>query len=483
MRTAVKLAIEYRLQNPDEWDEKEVTFQIRHRTVEFKEVRRYFRRKNILDPFIWFLSLPPESYLASEHVQLIPRGEFILPSTDHTHHSPQTITSEAEQDDQESQSYNMQMGFPSPTHSPIPRVLSPPTRFRIQEELIWSAGVYCAHFVESASHASLREPAVHMDTLHGRYGAKMQEGIFCASQKDFIQASKRFDSAYELLQDIFRAQSPMAFAQIFTILCELTAKSQRASTSQLTREQSEFLSKINSMTFKLLSDLASVVLHNTHPLIKYLEALQKSEDLLESLVESVHKMADVFIQDQTAWKGLYLLERYCDCLYYSGISGERQAQRARLLQLQEARYGKTRGNVLWTLTNVADDYLENCDFKKAEVAYRDAIERADYGLGGYAKAKIRFAAFEGLARIASARGKALEDIANHRQSGLGFTFGLQPHTSSLRLNGLREALSCLRLAEDEALTRADFSERRLAIVRLSQNAVQEKIREIETGTF
>lgn len=108
------------------------------------------------------------------------------------------------------------------------------------------------------------------------------------------------------------------------------------------------------------------------------------------------------------------------------------------------------------------------------MAFKEAIERADYGLGGYAKAKIRFEAFEGLARVAIVRSKVEEASATWKHSASGFTVGLRPPVD-LRIHGLTEALSNLNLAEREALSRADFSSRRLARVRLTQGTVQKKI--------
>jgi hypothetical protein len=271
----------------------------------------------------------------------------------------------------------------------------------------------------------------------------------------------------------------MAFAQVFTILYELTVASRQISATYSEVVADPFLSGITRLTLNHLPDLASEKLLEAHPLREYLQTLQGSEDLLGSLVESMHKMVDIARQAQRTWIGLYLLERYCDCLYHAGISGERQKQRALLLQLQENNYGKTRGNVLWTLTNVADDYLENNQFDEAERSYRDALERANYGLGGYPQVKIRFAVFEGLARAAFMRSRVQDSAAAWRHSAAGFTRSLRPSISP-RLDKLNEALENLHLAEAEALKRSDFSSRRIARVRLSQVAVRQEIQDLQS---
>jgi hypothetical protein len=127
MRTAIQLAIHYRQQDPDNWDEDETSFRIRYRTVPFNDVRRYFTRKSIHDPFEWFRSLPPEDYQPSEHVHLIPRGEFVLTPMDH-HQSPELTVEEGEGvGGEEYFTNNGQLTLPSPpAESLIPRQLTLP---------------------------------------------------------------------------------------------------------------------------------------------------------------------------------------------------------------------------------------------------------------------------------------------------------------------------------------------------------------------
>ena len=267
----------------------------------------------------------------------------------------------------------------------------------------------------------------------------------------------------------------MAFAQVFTILCELAVASQQPPMAQPEVEiNPSFLKGVNTLTLNHLLSLARIYLQDAHSLRQYLEILQQSEGIQRSLVESMHKMVDISMPGQNDWTGLYLLERYCDCLYHVGISGERQTQHVRLLQPQKSKYGKTRDNVLWTRTNVADDHLEKFEFKKAEECYSEALQRADYGLRGYAKVKIRLAAFEGLARVAMVRSQLQSASAAWRHSASSFNISLQ-QSSSRRFDGLTEALEYLNLARSEASKRFYFSSRRLARVLLSQEVVQEEI--------
>ena len=74
-----------------------------------------------------------------------------------------------------------------------------------------------------------------------------------------------------------------------------------------------------------------------------------------------------------SWKTLYPRERLCDWLFYGPVDGERAARRSRLLQDQEV-YGSCTRNVPWTLTNVADDFLQKGEPDKAESYFCEALQ-------------------------------------------------------------------------------------------------------------
>lgn len=73
--------------------------------------------------------------------------------------------------------------------------------------------------------------------------------------------------------------------------------------------------------------------------------------------------------------------------------------RRELLEEQSQFYTPTAPNVLWTLTNVADDALQNGRLGEAQTLYETAIVNAESHVR-YSRAKTRFAALEGLAKVA-----------------------------------------------------------------------------------
>ena len=133
--------------------------------------------------------------------------------------------------------------------------------------------------------------------------------------------------------------------------------------------------------------------------------MTETDQILEQSLRIMQNMVDIFEQaqlqrpDLPRWMLLYIKERYCDCLYHAGADGTRQILRAQLLEEQGRYYGKTKSNVLWTQTNVADDYLLNYRPSEAEELFSDALQKAEL-LDAFARAKIGYAALEGLAKTA-----------------------------------------------------------------------------------
>jgi hypothetical protein len=482
MQAAVKIAIDI---DPSQWLEGEPTFRIRHRVVPFQEVRRYYHRKGINDPIRWLKDLPLGSYKPSPDVKLIHWDASDSASGDESMGSTDSTSSAAEESLSRGPTVVATSSINEPSRArtsfenlQIMRVLSPPPQFNLNKKLISYAGSYCTYFMESPQALRHNEPPVHMNTIHGRFGNQMQDGIFYTLQMDDL-AFTRFKSAFEMVPVLLQEERPFALAQVFAIICELAAVSQLSSIIQCRPDERFYLGRMLQSLVQNLSDMANITPDASHPLRIIFATLEASENALDSVIRLMHKMLDCFSQaTNKSWTGLYLRERYCDCLFHAGIAGERQASRLQLLSEQEAFYGKTRSNVLWTLTNVADDYLENYQIARADAAYHDAAERADLDLGGFAKAKIRFAAFEGLAKVAIVTSRLDGAAASWKHSASGFAPGLQTPVD-LKVQRLNEAVTYLDQAEIKAQSWFDPSSRRIARVRYARQTVPEEIAELQ----
>ena len=208
-----------------------------------------------------------------------------------------------------------------------------------------------------------------MHTAHGKFGAKVQDVIFqaCQEKMDSLpEAFATFSVAQGMLGDLFLHDTPMG---ICTSLCCAVRTDSSVATVPYEGETITFLGHIKDSILRCMLDWPIDAFDASHPLRQYVETLKHSDNILGSLVKSVHKMFNIFLRHKVAWTGLYLLERYCDCLYHAGYLGECQFRRSELLTLQESHYGKTRGNVLWTLTNVADDHIEHRQFEKGRGSF------------------------------------------------------------------------------------------------------------------
>ncbi|KAF2099560.1 hypothetical protein NA57DRAFT_75061 [Rhizodiscina lignyota] len=458
MRTAIQLLIDSGI---TDWSEKEPKFRIRHCIVPLHEVLHYFYRRGISDPFGWLKGLPEERCQPSPDVELMIEESPVSPVASDSGDSIESslsTTEDVEHRDGEIQSIlrpekcSLQQWH---KRSRIPFQLGAeaalPLEFRLNEELIWHAASYCSRYLQSPQAMSDSEWAVHMLTTHGTFGAQMQDGIFFAPQHNPHRAFAHFNNAFEMAHLLLSEESPFAFAQVFTVMCELATHSEESSRSQRTFQERAVLQEVNQSLIKYLSDLAAIRLSASHPLVAFLSALRKAEHISDSIVRLMRKMIDIFTEENSemGWKKMYLKERYCDCLYYTGISGERQALRLQLLEEQEAFYGKVRGNVLYTLTNVAEDCLENFQTAKAEALYRDAIDRANTNRSGFARSKIRFAALEGLAKVAIMNVDLDTVAARLKCNSVGITQDLQ-RLNGIKLRRLNEAAGYLEQAEDEA---------------------------------
>ena len=280
---------------------------------------------------------------------------------------------------------------------------------------------YIVNYISSQRSHIHTEPEVHAYTVHAQFAAKMQDGIFLLVKPpknnvdkdqsiDTIASGpfKSFKMGFELVRDILADDHPMSLALVLSVLCELASHADRTDLG---------LATILDMLITLFGREAKLLLGEGHPLSTIFSLLAEnrfSPPSTKSAATSANTLHNFILAalrlavDQLAmpnpsgphdWKTLYLRERLCDSLYHSGpaFNHERSALRAKLLVDQEAVYGPCRRNVLWTLTNVADDCLSQGEVEAATGYFSQALMRAETHTG-YGRAKTRFAALEGLGR-------------------------------------------------------------------------------------
>ena len=390
--------------NGDEDFTMKAKFQIRGQIVTYPDVLRYFRRKKIQDPLAWIRDLPENAFAPSSDVVLLtpstgseesdsesPRNEIASsPMDDATEHSPETeepasqactVWSEPESRSEQEQSVIA-----------CERLLRP-VQHVANEHLQWCIRDYCSAYIESPHSTKHDEPKVHQYTVHGLFGQRIQDGISHLSAGQTPAGINSLDSAFGMIRELLRDNHPMSLLQVLATMCELN------------RHQ---LQPVIRQLIAFLKEMATIELSNIHPLAAIFSTLGRSgaEANVLTLILAIARAAVDHITKNFGrldWKTLYLKERFCDCLYHAHVNGERVTLRAKLLKDQELKYGKNVRNVVYTLTNVADDCVEQNQLAEAERLYNDALARADH-LQGFGRAKIRFAALEGLAKAARARG-------------------------------------------------------------------------------
>ena len=140
-----------------------------------------------------------------------------------------------------------------------------------------------------------------------------------------------------------------------------------------------------------------------------------------------------------------------------GIDGERRDTRQALYSAQAQCYGPKARNILYTLTNVADDLRQQGRLRESDEKYQKALRGAD-AHKGYDRAKIRFAALEGL-------GDSWMELAGSRGwSSHGWEVGRHV----LDRSALQTATHYLDLAESEGLTWFDGSS--YGVLRVQQSS-------------
>ncbi|KIX05332.1 uncharacterized protein Z518_06204 [Rhinocladiella mackenziei CBS 650.93] len=325
-----------------------------------------------------------------------------------------------------------------------------PQTYRALEHLTHSMTVYITSYMTSERARTQCEPAVHALTVHAIFASRMQDGVALLANvstrpkaiphprrheqgkspvpKPDPNAKKAFDSfrnGFELIRSILENDHPMSLALILSIACELAGHASKQSSYVVSQNQDReheqgqgqgIYTAVLVQLLQYIRDMASLltVLGPSHALTSIFTVLAQvcqKQMIIEDpgtfqLANLIHTILYIAIARLSAgpegffdWKLLYLRERLCDSLYHSGAAfiHERMAQRASLLRDQEHKYGLTARNVLWTLTNVADDALGAGDVDVAVHRFHITLQRAER-LSDYGRAKTRFAALEGLGR-------------------------------------------------------------------------------------
>lgn len=431
MRTAALLLAQH--VDRQRQDNQRVTspgFVIRGEVVDHSEFLRYFRRKKISDPASWVKEQNDEFLLSedvelftgmvtpelnsadsdqhdeeqgnadpndhSEHQPAVKARHLIDDHSGPRHSSPAVVSRRCDHDHRQPSPIVVTRQS-SPVHNSLPTFVRPQTYYCL-EHLTYSMSAYMSSYTTSARSQIHTEPTVHAHTVHAMFATRMQDGISLLTTRSAQTRSTseaafaNFQKGFDLISQILSNDHPMSLSLLFTVICEL---SRHTALKGLTAHLLQYMAEMSSLVLgpmHALSNLFSILIGElTRPDMVTLANMVLTALGLATDHLSTHSPID--------WKSLYLRERLCDALYHSGtpFRFERSSMRTRLLADQERVYGRKARNVLWTLTNVADDALEQDQIDKAIGYYRQALERADAS-EGYGRAKTRFAALEGMGR-------------------------------------------------------------------------------------
>ena len=374
---------------------------IRGRVVTAVDLLRYFRRKQIPDPIGCAMRL---NYSRSEVVDVVSLvddddgGENEEGAHEHEAGTalvlqPVALASSITGIHHTTRGRNSQAHLPSSLS--IYR-LSQMGKFDHYDHILWSTRAYCMSYLESPQHSEHLEPQVHRLTLHGIFQHQMQNGMAILQRDSPKEAFSCFRDAFNQLSSILGDSHIMSLALILTVICEL--------------ERHKMQTLVNSL-LRHLFEMSEVKFASQHPFIELFKALSTSHEHRSRMIVRVMQVCLAEMNgraDRRDWKRLYVQERLCDCLYYANIEDERIALRHSLLKQQEEMYGIYARNVLWTMSNIADDALQLRDFDEAETVYEVILARAEK-LHGYGKGKTRYAALEGLARMYRIKGECLRE--------------------------------------------------------------------------
>lgn len=390
--------------DPDRWPSREPLFLVRGRPVTMKEITQFFRRKGIRDPLPWAHSTAIDR--DQPHVILL--NDEADSAGDKTHWY-----------DQPMQSFSAE----APVMRPCQHL---PT---LDDKAVATLQEYCSAYIKQR-HMGHQEPQVHQSTIHGQFGERMRDGL-AHMTRNSAEAFPNFRRGFDLVHNLLSDCHPMALGQYLAVVCILATHQAHSILSSLLRYTSMMASALG--VYSLVAE--------------FLTAMRSSPDVLGTAILCLRAAVGVFAkQNSISWQKFYIQERLCDCLYYSNAHTEGSTYRSELFLEQEALYGTCARNVLFTLTNVASDYIHEGDIDRAQAKYTLALRRAET-LAGLGRAKIRFAALEGLAHCEQI---LFEKI---RQDSAGIVEGLPvPH--------LQNASRYIREALCEAQTWFEQSSRR-----------------------
>lgn len=462
------------------------SFLIRGEKVSHEEFKRYFRRKKISDPVSWFKKAKDDTFVLSQDVQIITEADIVsgdssssdeneqkaknknvpLPDLDDLSHVQGNYSDEYElvTDDyidaargQEAPStLALQHTNNYLSQFSVPEFIRPQS-FSALERLADSMSKYMASYLSPENTKTDHEPTLHAHTLHAIFASKMQDGVSILSRVPLPDTAERsvsrrkrphptaeealvsFNNGFDKIQRILANHSPMSLALMLSVVCELASHATTAKMNAL---------GVNALLLQLLQythKMATTVLKQGHPLTELFHILGQefmfpttptstdSPPLVDLIftafrvaIERLQSLDHQYALQTRDWRQLYLRERFCDALYYSGLPFQptRADMRKQLLFDQELKYGQTARNVMWTLTNVADDCLAVGDVDAAIGWFTEALRRADTLTEEYGKAKTRFAALEGLGRCWLAKARA-EPLAHEVSEMVGVTAILQ----------------------------------------------------------
>lgn len=346
--------------DPDLWPSPEPRFLIRGRPVTLKEIVHFFRRKGIREPILWAHSTAVDSNESQQsHVTLLNDEEGSAGENTHWYEQPmQSSSTEAPV----MQTYHL-MKHP----------------LTLDEKAVANLQDYCSAYIKHR-HMGHQEPQVHQYTLHGQFGERMRDGL-AHMMRNSADAFPNFCRGFDLVRNLLSDCHPMALGQYLAVVCILATHQAHSILLSLLRYASMMAS-----TLGVYSSVA-----------EFLTAMRSSPDVLGTAILCLRAAVGVFAeQESISWQKFYIQERLCDCLYYGHAYTEGSTYRTGLFLEQETLYGTFARNVLFTLTNVASDYMHGGDINSAQVKYTLALRRAET-LAGLGRAKIRFAALEGLA--------------------------------------------------------------------------------------
>lgn len=367
--------------NPALWSSLEPTFLVRGRQVTLAEVLRFFGRKQIRNPFEYARAAAHDP--KADHVTLLPdtTGAANAPV------DPGPVTALTP-----SNSSRCQPSVDSSSPGQQTPFRSLPMHFlTIEQRVVASLHDYCTAYIGLGQSATDQQPAVHRDTVHQRLAERIQEGLAHRTHLD-RRAIVSFDRGFQLIEPLLIDCRPIALARVLSVGCQMAA---RGATQELT----QLLWVFAGMAVKL---------RISRPIAQFLVSLYSAPHLLVSnAIMSLKAAVDIFSRHSPgSWHELYIQARLCDCLYHGRVRTEILPCRTELLQKQQAFYGPLARTVIWTMTNIANDFMNIGNIERGEEYGSMALMRSEQ-LTDFGRSEMRFAALRCLAKAERMRFESL----------------------------------------------------------------------------